>query len=174
MEVLPAKNADIVTLMLKKDIHGAWVPEPWGAKLIKEANAKLLVDERDLWPNGEFVTAHIIVRTDYLEKNPDVVKNLIKAHVEKTQWINENPEEAMKAFNVELQKITGKAIPEDEFQAGFSRMTLTWDPIQTSLFKSAEDAYNIGFLKENPDLSDIYDLDLLNDVLVEKGLKEIG
>jgi NitT/TauT family transport system substrate-binding protein len=173
VEVLPAKNADIVTLMLKKEIHGAWVPEPWGAKLIKEANAKILVDERDLWPNGDFVTAHIIVKTDYLEKNPDVVKNLLKAHVDKTQWINENPEEAMKAFNVELEKFTGKAIPEDEYRDGVSRMTLTWDPIKTSLFKSAEDAYNIGFLQEEPNLDNIYDLELLNEVLNEKGLQHI-
>jgi len=173
VEVLPAKNADIVTLMLKKEIHGAWVPEPWGAKLIKEANAKILVDERDLWPNGDFVTAHIIVKTDYLEKNPDLVKKLLQAHVEETQWINENPEEAMKAFNVELEKLTGKAIPEDEYQDGVSRMTLTWDPIKTSLFKSAEDAYNIGFLQEEPNLDNIYDLELLNAVLKEKGLQQI-
>jgi NitT/TauT family transport system substrate-binding protein len=174
VEVLPAKNADIVTLMLKKDIDGAWVPEPWGAKLVKEANAKILVDERDLWPNGEFVTAHVIVRTDYLQENPDVIRKLLQAHVDETEWINDNPEEAMKAFNVELEKLTGRAIPEDEFQAGFSRMTLTYDPTKSSLFKSAEDAYKIGFLKEDPDLSDIYDLDLLNEVLREKGLAEIS
>src|SRR5919199_5825549 len=82
VEVIPAKNADIVSLMIKKDIDGAWVPEPWGAKLIKEANAKVLVDERDLWPNGQFVTAHIIARTDYIEKNPDVIKKLLSAHID--------------------------------------------------------------------------------------------
>ena len=174
VEVLPAKNSDIVTLMIKKDIHGAWVPEPWGAKLVKEANSKILLDERDLWTDGDFVTAHIIVRTDYLEQNPDVVKKLLEAHVEKTEWINENPADAMRAFNVELVKLTGTAIPEDEFQAGISRMSLTYDPIKSSLFKSAEDAYKIGFLEQNPDLSEIYDLTLLNEVLEQKGLEPIS
>ncbi|HLG36699.1 MAG TPA: ABC transporter substrate-binding protein, partial [Nitrososphaera sp.] len=82
VEVLPAKTADIVTLMLKKEIDGAWVPEPWGAKLVKENNARIFVDERTLWPNGEFVTAHVIVRTDYLESNPETVKRFLKAHIE--------------------------------------------------------------------------------------------
>lgn len=141
--------------MLKKDIHGAWVPEPWGAKLIKEANSEILLDERDLWPDGDFVTAHIIVRTDFLKENPEIVKNLLKAHVEKTQWINENPEEAMKAYNAELRKLTGTTIPEDEFRDGISRMTLTWDPVKESLFKSAEDAYSIGYLEDEPDLASI-------------------
>src|ERR671914_1348548 len=54
VEIIPARTADIVSMMTQKDIDGAWVPEPWGAKLIKETNAKVLVDERDLWSAGQF------------------------------------------------------------------------------------------------------------------------
>jgi NitT/TauT family transport system substrate-binding protein len=170
VEVMPIKNPDIVTQMIKKDIDGAWVPEPWGAKLVKEANARIFLDERELWPpDGEFVTAHIIVRTDYLQKNPETIRKLLEAHVDETNWINENPEEAMEVFNAELEKLTRKTIPEDEFKEGFSRMTLTWDPLKDSLFQSANDAYEIGFFDERPDLSDIYDLTLLNEVLADKG-----
>jgi NitT/TauT family transport system substrate-binding protein len=90
-------NADILTLFLKKELDGAWVPEPWATRLVKEANGKIFVDERDLWsPEGKFVTAHIIVRPDYLRDNPDVIKNLIAAHVNETQWINSNKDQAIK------------------------------------------------------------------------------
>jgi len=173
VEVLPAKNADIVTLMVKKDIHGAWVPEPWGAKLVKEANSRIFLDERDLWPEGEFVTAHIIARTDYLKNNPEIISKLLEAHVAETQWINEHQDEAVALFNVELEKLTGKTIPEDEFREGLSRMTLTWDPISASLVQSADDAFEIGFFDEKPDLSNIYDLRLLNEVLDRKGLEQV-
>ncbi len=174
VEVLPVENADILTLMIKKDIQGAWVPEPWGARLVKEANGRIFLDERELWPNGEFVTAHIIARTDYLEKNPRIISKLLEAHIDETKWINENPDEAMRLFNVELQKLTGKTIPVNEFEEGFSRMTLTWDPLKESLFRSANDAFEIGFLGDKrPDLSKIYDLTILNQVLKEKGLAEI-
>ncbi|MGI0037268.1 MAG: ABC transporter substrate-binding protein [Nitrososphaera sp.] len=174
VEVLPAKTSDIVTLMLKKEIDGAWVPEPWGAKLVKEANARIFLDERTLWPNGEFVTAHVIVRTDYLESNPETVKRFLRAHIEQTEWINENQEQAVIAFNEELKKITGKTIPEDELVEGLSRMELTYDPVQESLYQSAEDAVEIGFLEAGgPDLRGIYDLDLLNEVLAEKELVQI-
>ena len=37
VEILPVKNSDILTLLLKKEIDGAWVPEPWGEKMIEEA-----------------------------------------------------------------------------------------------------------------------------------------
>ena len=87
--VVPTKPSDIFTLMLKKQIDGAWVPEPWATRLVNEANGKIFVDERDLWPpQGKFVTANIIVRTDYLNQNPDVIKKLLEAHVNETLWIN--------------------------------------------------------------------------------------
>lgn len=171
VEVIPAKNADIYTLMLKKEIDGAWVPEPWGAKLIKESNSRIFVDERDLWPNAQFVSSNIIVSTKYLNNHPEIVKKLLAAHVDKTQWINQNPDEFFIIFNKELEKITGKTIPDDELRDAFSRMTITYDPIRESLIKSANDAYDVGFLGDvKPNLTDIYDLELLNQVLVEKNL----
>ena len=174
VEVIPAKNPDILTLMLKKEIDGAWVPEPWGTKLVKEANGRIFLDERDLWPQGQFVTAHIISSTKYLQNHPDIIKKLLAAHVDETRWINQNKEESFKVFNIELEKLTGKTIPVDEFQEAFSRMEITYDPIKESLFKSANDAFDIGFLGDTrPDLSDIYDLKLLNEVLEEKGLEPI-
>jgi NitT/TauT family transport system substrate-binding protein len=175
VEVIPAKTGDIVSLMIKKEIDGAWVPEPWGAKLIKEANAKVLVDERGLWPDGQFVTAHIIARTDFLERNPGIIKKLLEAHIDETNWINNNPEEALQIFNAELDKLTGKTIPDDEYREGISRIELTYNPLKESLFKSANDAFDIGFLgKTRPDLSEIYDVTILNEVLKERGLQEIA
>jgi NitT/TauT family transport system substrate-binding protein len=173
VEVIPATNADIFTLMVKKEIDGAWVPEPWGAKLVKEANGKIFVDERDLWPGGQFVTSHIIVRTDYLKNNPETIKKLLEANIDETNWINSHQDEAIKVFNTELNKLTGKIIPEDEFKEGFSRLKLTWDPIKESLVQSADDAFDTGFFDKKPDLSKIYDLNLLNQVLEKKGLQKI-
>jgi NitT/TauT family transport system substrate-binding protein len=174
VEIIPAKTADIVSLMIKKDIDGAWIPEPWGAKLIKEANAKVLVDERDLWPDGQFVSAHIIARTDYIERNPDIIKKLLNAHIDMTAWINDNRDEALQIFNAELNKLMGQTIPEDELREGISRIKLTHDPIKESLFKAANDAYDIGFLgKTRPELSEIYDVNILNEVLKGRGLQEI-
>jgi NitT/TauT family transport system substrate-binding protein len=175
--VSPVANADILTLFLKKEIDGAWVPEPWATRLVKEANGRIFVDERDLWPpDGKFVTANIIARTDYLAQNPDVIKKLIDAHVNETQGINNNKEQAIKEFNVQLKKLTGKELPEDVLTESLTRLEFTYDPIKESLFKSANDAYDLGFLakgKARPNLEGIYDLTALNQVLTEKGLPTI-
>ncbi|HJU14085.1 MAG TPA: ABC transporter substrate-binding protein [Candidatus Nitrosotalea sp.] len=174
IQIIPAANSDIFTMMTKKEIDGAWVPEPWGAKLVQETNSHILVDERDLWPNGKFTTAVIVVRSDYLQNHSDIIKKLLKAHVDETLWINSNQDEAIGEFNEQEKVLTGKTIPTKELSQAFSRMTLTYDPEKDSLYKAADDAYGLGFLGDKkPDLTNIFDLNLLNDVLSEKNLSPV-
>src|SRR5215203_1851152 len=169
--VLPIANPDILTLFLKKEIDGAWVPEPWGARLIKEGNGRIFLDERDLWPDGKFVTANIAVSTDYLKNNPEIIKQLLVGHLEETDWINNNREKATQNLNIALKKITGKTIPEDELIDAFSRLDFTYDPISESLLRQADNAYDLGYFANatstKPDLSGIYDLTILNSILEE-------
>ncbi len=176
--VVPVSNADIVTLFLKKEIDGAWVPEPWATTLVNEANGKILVDERDLWPpEGKFVTANIIVRTDYLKENPDVIEKLLEAHVNETLWINNNKEKAINEFNIQLKKLTGKTIPQAVLANAVTTLEFTYDPIKLSLIKDANDAYDLGLLakgEERPNLTNIYDLSILDKVLAQKGLDTIS
>ena len=190
--VVPVANADILTLFLKKEIDGAWVPEPWATRLVNEANGKIFVDERDLWPpQGKFVTANIIVRTDYLNQNPDVIKKLLEAHVNETLWINnhlnsdknnstfndKNINQVVNAFNNGLKKMTGKTISDDELKQAFSRMDFTYDPLKQSLYKIANDANSLGFISDSKvnklNITGIYNLQILNSVLKEKGLGTI-
>jgi NitT/TauT family transport system substrate-binding protein len=199
--VVPVKPSDILTLMLKKEIDGAWVPEPWGARLVKEANGKILVDERNLWPpHGKFVTTNIIARSDYLKNNPETIRKLINAHIDETIWINdtlqnirnddvngasgykENESNAdlenagveafIHSFNDGLKRITGNTVPEDELSDALQRLEFTYDPIEQSLFRMADDAYDLGLIGRGnePDLTNIYDLGLLKQVLQERKL----
>jgi len=174
--VLPIANADILTVFLKGEIDGAWVPEPWATRLVQEAGGKVFVDEKSLWPDGKFVTGNLIVRTDYLEKNPEIIKKLLEAHVDETLKINNDTAAAAKEFNTQLKKLTGQEISENVLDKAFSNLELTYDPLKLTLFKSANDAYDLGFIekgKDRPNLSGIYDTTLLNEVLAEKGLQSI-
>ncbi|MDN5845394.1 MAG: ABC transporter substrate-binding protein [Candidatus Nitrosocosmicus sp.] len=174
--ILPISNADILTVFLKGEIDGAWVPEPWATRLVQEAGGKVFVDERDLWPDGKFVTTNIIVRTDYLSENPDVIKKLLEAHVDETLWINNNTAAAAEEFNTQLDKITGQQIDPNILNKAYSKVDLTYDPLKLTLYKSANDAYDLGFIAEGegrPNLSGIYNTTILSKVLDERGLSPI-
>jgi NitT/TauT family transport system substrate-binding protein len=174
VQVIPIANPDQLTLFLKKEIDGAWAPEPWASRLIREANGRLFLDERDLWPNKQFVTTHIIVSTKFLKEHRNLVKKWIKAHVELTEWINKDLPEAKRVLNGEIKKETGKALRQPVLDDSFSRLTVTYDPVRSSLYVSANAAFEAGLLgRQRPDLSGIYDLSILNEVLKEKGLKPV-
>ncbi len=172
VQVIPLANPDQLTLFVKKELDAAWAPEPWATRLIREGNGRLLVDERTLWPHGEFITAHLIVRTQFLKEHPDLVKNWIRAHVELTDWINAHLLESKKLLNQQIQKETGKALPDAVLEEAFGRLQVTYDPLRASLMKAARSAFEAGFLgRQMPDLSNLYELTLLNQVLAEKGKK---
>ena len=174
VQVIPLANPDQLTLFMKKDLDAAWAPEPWATRLIREGNGRLFLDERELWPNGQFVTAHLIVRTQFLKEHPDLVKDWIRAHVEVTDWIGAHLPEAKKLLNQQIQKETGKPLADALLNDAFGRMTSTYDPLRASLMTAAKSAFEAGFLgRQMPDLSNLYDLSLLNQVLAEKGKKAI-
>ena len=174
VQVIPLANPDQLTLFMKKELDAAWAPEPWATRLIKEGNGRLFLDERTLWPNGDFITAHLIVRTEFLKQHPDLVKNWIRAHVELTDWINGHLPEARKLLNQQIAKETGKALPDAVLNESFGRMKATYDPLCGSLMNAAKSAFEAGFLgRQMPDLSSLYDLSLLNQILAEKGKKAI-
>src|SRR5579863_4869496 len=174
VQVLPIANADQFTLFLKGQLDAAWAPEPWVARLVHEAGGRIFLDERDLWPNREFVITDLIIRPKFLQEHPDVVKNFLRAHVEITDWIDKNPAQAKQIVNQELQKETGKPLGPEVLDDAFSRMAATYDPIRSSLLKSTQQAFEEGFLgRTQPDLSGLYDLTLLNEVLREKKARPI-
>ena len=174
VQVIPLANPDQLTLFVKKELDAAWAPEPWATRLIREGNGRLFLDERTLWPNGQFITAHLIVRTQFLKAHPDLVKNWIRAHVELTEWINAHLSQSKKLLNQQIQKETGKALPDALLDEAFGRLQVTYDPLRVSLMNAARSAFDDGFLgREMPDLSNLYDLSALNEVLAEKGKKVI-
>jgi NitT/TauT family transport system substrate-binding protein len=172
--VIPIANADQLTLFARKQIDAAWAPEPWATRLIREANGRLFFDERELWPGGQFVTAHLIVRADFLRQHRELVKRWLRAHVELTEWINKNLARARLILNEQIRKDTGKALPAAVVDEAFTRLSVTYDPVKQSLFTSAQWAFDAGLLgRTRPDLSGIYDLSVLNEVLKEKKMTPI-
>ncbi len=169
VSVVPQENAQTLETFQAGTIDGAWVPEPWATRLVQEAGAKVLVDERDLWPDGKYVTTHLMVAKKFLDANPEVVKRILEANIEAIDEVNADPAAAQTTVNAEIEKLTTKKIGTDLLAAAWKNLTFTPDPIASSLGKSAADAEALGLLKDPGDLSKLYDLTLLNELLQAKG-----
>jgi NitT/TauT family transport system substrate-binding protein len=170
LTLVALSNPDQLTMFRKKQIEGAWTVEPWVSRLEIEGGGTLFLDEKTLWPQGRYITTQVVCSRQFLSRNPEFVKRFLTALIDVTQKIQLNPVEAGKILNAELKKETGKQLKEEVMKRAMTRIEFTWDPIVSSLFRCAEAAHKVGFLRQRPDLKGIYDLHLLKEVLQEKKL----
>src|SRR5436305_2849662 len=150
-------------------MQGAWVPEPWVTRLVQDGGGKILVDERSLWDNGQFVTTNIVVRTAFLNDHPDVVRDILVGQVKATQFLQQYPTDSQTIVNNFIGQATGKPLSPGTVAAAWGRMAFTNDPIARSLAIDAQHAQTVGLLDPSVKLDGIYDLRLINDVLAQFG-----
>ncbi len=171
--VVPAENPDILTLIAKGEVDAALVPEPWGSRIVKETGADVVLEADQLWDDGSYATTVVIATTKFLEEQPELVEKWLAAHVELTERINNDPETYKQVFNKQFEILTQKSLPQDVLGSSFERLLVTYDPEVSSIQKFATLMADTGYLKQKPDISQLFNLAPLNKVLKEKGLAEV-
>ena len=132
-----------------------------------------MIDESELWPDGDFVTTHLVVGREYLAKFPTNIERLVNGLITALDWIATNDSEAMAAANAGIKEITSKELNPETIKRAWSNLSFTYDPIANSLEKCKDNAVAVGLL-DPVDLDGIYELSPLNSVLKKRGLAEIG
>jgi NitT/TauT family transport system substrate-binding protein len=173
VSIMPEANSDALAAFVAGSIDGGWVPEPWATRMVSEGGGKVLVDERDLWPQGQFVTTDIVVRTKFLDEHPDVVKQFLEGHLAAVKFLQGDKATAEAAVNDGLEKLTQKRLDAAELDTAWGQLSFTVDPLASTLKTSADHAESLGLL-DPVDLSGIYDLDILNSVLVADGQAKVA
>lgn len=173
VEIVQADNPDIKTLLDKKQVDAAIVPEPWGSRLVKEVGANVILDYDKVWREGKYPTAVIIVRKEFLEKHADIVEKFLKAHVDLTEYINKNNSEASDIVNKQIKDLTKSSLAKDVLDSAFKRLTVTNNPEKDAAVEMVNLSVTTGFLKQAPDTKNLINLELLNKVLKEKGQSQI-
>jgi NitT/TauT family transport system substrate-binding protein len=169
-------DANIVALMEKGQIDGAWVPEPWGAILVADADAHIFLNEASLWPDG-FSTAELVVSTAFLHSHPDVVREIVAANLYETLWIQNNPQQAAVELNGVLGNLTGGSIGLPIIQTAMTRLSFTDSPLEASVLQQAQNAYALNDLgtvaPTAKGLEGLYNLTILNSLLEEYSLPQV-
>ncbi|MFF4387566.1 MULTISPECIES: ABC transporter substrate-binding protein [unclassified Streptomyces] len=153
-------------------IDGAWVPEPTASKLVSDGGSVLL-DETSLWPDKKFVITNIIVSQKFLKEHPDVVEAVLRGTVKTNEWIHANQDKAKASANARLEAEGGKPLDAKVIDPAWPSIAITDDPLASTLKTQSEWAVKAKLI-EQPDLTGIYDLTLLNKVLKAAGKPEVS
>lgn len=166
-------NAGSLDLFKKGDIQAIWGPQPWAARIVAEAGAKVLLDEKTLWEGGQFPTTVVIVRTKFLQEHPETVEAVLKGHVAATDWAKANSAEAKKTVNAALEKLTSKKLGDKVLDAAWDNIELTTDALAKHFPQLAKDAVTAGVAKEAANVAGYADFTLLNKVLQAQGKPQV-
>lgn len=164
VSVRPIANPDIYQLMMRGRLDAAWVPEPWATRLEAEAGARTFLDERSLWPEGEFSSVALAVSRDFLESQPGKVRRLVEAHTEITAWILANKEAAVADANSGLEQSLGRALDPGVASQAFDHFTVTTDPLTPTVGKMAGEMLELGYLPRGSEIDGFATLFELEDL----------
>ncbi|MBK8268320.1 MAG: ABC transporter substrate-binding protein [Planctomycetes bacterium] len=165
--VIPIPNAEQSGLMVRGEIDAAWVPEPWGARLVKEAGAKIIAEEKDLWPEKEFSLAVIVTTPEFLKQHPQAVRQFLAAHIEMTRRLNAEPEACAAMFIEAMKAESGKSMSVELLKAAMSRTKYTNWPLEGTFRNYATWLRDVGFSRQNVDVKNLFETGILNSLVKE-------
>jgi NitT/TauT family transport system substrate-binding protein len=160
--VLPVANAEQASLMARGEIDVAWAPEPWGSRLLIENGAKLVAEEKDLWPNKAFTLTLVVTTPEFLKKHPEVVEKVLVVHRNWAKRLQDEPQQQLPQLQQALTALTGKALPAGVLPAAIGKVQFTDDPLNETLETMATWSAELGFVKEQAKLDGLVDLSILN------------
>ena len=138
-------------------IDAAWVPEPWGQRLVGETGATVLAEEKDLWPSKEFLLTLVVTTPEFLAKRPEVVEAVLKAHRTWTRRLTDEPEKYQAALGDALFTLSGKRLPPGVLPAALQRVRFVDDPGLDTLRTFAIWKHDLGIDRAEADIGGLVD-----------------
>jgi NitT/TauT family transport system substrate-binding protein len=166
--VVPIENQQQAAMLARGDVDAAWVPEPWGQRLIAEAGATLLAEEKDLWPAKVFPLTVVVTTPEFLAARPDVVSAMLAAHRTWTARLTEAPEAHVDALGDALLTLTGRRLDAAVLRPALHRVKFTDDPQEDSLRTFSQWTHDLGFDRGSPDVTHLVDRTLLNRLIAAR------
>ena len=161
-------NPRTLDLFKSGQVAGGWLPEPWSSRLV-DAGAKVLVDEKTLWPNGQFPTTVLIVRTQFLAEHPQTVEALLRAEQKSVDFASTQQGEAKTVTNDAIKKLTNSSLAPAVLDRAFTELSFGTDPLASTFPQLAKDSVTAGVSPKETNLAGFVDVTPLNNVLSATG-----
>jgi NitT/TauT family transport system substrate-binding protein len=161
-------NARTLDLFKSGQVAGGWLPEPWSSRLV-DAGAKVLVDEKSLWPNGRFPTTVLIVRTEFLDQHPQTVEALLRAELKSVDFATTQQAQAKTVTNDAIKQLTNSSLAPAVLDRAFTELSFGVDPLASTFPQLAKDSVTAGITDKEANLAGFVAATPLNNVLTAAG-----
>ncbi|MGA3065573.1 MAG: ABC transporter substrate-binding protein [Tepidisphaeraceae bacterium] len=163
--VVPVPNSQQAGLMAVGKIDAAWTPEPWGERLIDQAGAVLIAEEKDLWPDKQFTLTVVVTTPEFLAAHPDVIQKVLTVHHSWTQRLQTNPQAYAGQLGDALSALSdGKKLSAKVLADSLKRTQFTDDPLPGTFSTMGQWSADLQFVKAPPDLTGLFETGIIRQI----------
>jgi NitT/TauT family transport system substrate-binding protein len=155
VRVIAVAGATVLAQMKDGDLDGAWLPEPWATRIVRELGAERFVDERTLWPDRRFSTAVLVARADRAA-DPRVARLHLALEAEVARALRDPATTRDEAY-AELQRRVGNPGRRADFDAAWSWIDFTTDPLRATVEELAVRAKRLGLMPAGSGIDGLFD-----------------
>ncbi len=149
VSIVPTQNPDQLALFSKGDIDACWTVEPWISRL-ENVGAKIFLNDQDA------VTTILVSSSRFMKRNPELVAKMQKAHIELTEWINANPEEAKAYVLKGILSITKSKLEPELINSAWQKITFTSKINRKGIEAFIDQSISCGFIKKRVDTAALF------------------
>ena len=166
--VLRMSPSEEVIALIGGRLDAALIPEQH-ATIAESRGFPILIKSQDLWPGMQGDV--LVVRTELIRDNPDLVRRLVKVTQRATAWIKEHPDETAEIMAEQLQVAGEKVFPAKEAEITMNlevtpeSMSRSMDRVEYStnidpgvVQQTIDHMVELGYIKEGSKAADILDL----------------
>ncbi len=166
--VIPVPNAEQAGMMSRSQIDAAWAVEPWASRLSSEAGARVIAEEKDLWPQKNFTLTLVVVSPEFLRDHPDAVERVLQVHIDWTNRLTQEPAAQISALSHALESLTSQKLSPEIVSSGINRINFTTEPLDDSLKTFAQWAFDLKQARSVANIETLVDTKLLRKVLANQ------
>jgi NitT/TauT family transport system substrate-binding protein len=162
--VIPIPNPEQLKMMEDKQIDAAWAPEPWGSRLVAQAGAHLVAEEKDIWPGKIFALTLVVTTPEFLENHPDVVRKMLEVHHHWTVRLQQEPEKYVPQLGEALFALNGKKLPPGVLDKSIKTVRFLDDPLADTLKTMGDWAFELKLSPHPGSLTGLIDTSILDSI----------
>ncbi|MGJ9457753.1 ABC transporter substrate-binding protein [Oceanobacillus sp. CF4.6] len=157
MKHVTGEPATYHSMFVSGKVDAATVPEPWASVIEEEGSGEVLIDTPEV-AYGETLPAAVFVTSQNLiDNNPELVQKIVDGHKQATDFIKQNPEESKTIASEKIEEITGQGLSASVIDRAWERIDFTYEVDSKVLQEFADSSFELEFLKDKPDLSNLVD-----------------
>jgi NitT/TauT family transport system substrate-binding protein len=164
VEIVEMSPRDALSAIGEREIEGAFLPAPslTVLELERERKVERIVHSGEMWPNH--ACCCLLVRGELIREHPELVEQIIRIHINATEYVNEHPDEAAELY----AKIKGDEL--ERVKESFERCDAEWihDPHRQIRYgiEYARVNYELGLTDKLLTADDLYDTRLYDTIMM--------